>query len=713
MLVNSIKTKNNFHNYIVIKQSDNTSAIEIFLCGANGSILSDLNQSCTLTILDEVDQLIRQKTKEQIVNGTVTFRVTNDLKTNPHTLEITTADGQKFPSNHDFKIFVSYTHDESELKVINNLSRDEALAEIDQSVKRFISENTEEYIDKVATSKWLANNEFKPKAAVETFSELPKSAELKELRGVTNENSVYVYDGAKWIKQSKLNFDGLNEMRERVKNSYDYGAKGDGLTDDTAALQRQLDNETYVKIDRGTYLINDVGLKIPSNRQIIMNSDAIIKKTATNLNSYNIFDVQDVEKIHISGGTIVGDRDSHTGTSGEWGMGIALRGTKDVVVQGTRIEKCWGDGVYIGASTKKNYCENTLIDKISVDKCRRNGISVISVKGLKIVTPIIRDIGGTAPGDGIDIEPNFNTEFLEDITINGIKTERCDGAGITVFLNRFGDASSIVNININEHQDDGSNEGYRVIADVKNLDGTITSTNPTFKNNIKKSVSFDRIDPSGLMYIVKNPTVFASQTLEFPYELTHVLSTTKTEPALGNLRLENPKLIIPKGVTAPTRFIYVGQGTSNKLKNFKVIDPQIKDDQKRNVPFILSVKNAENFELVDSFSTFDILDNKEGFNPITMSNYGSLIRSVSATTFLINKIPLNTNVTIINDGGNFTGIQFDNTVTDPIYYPLGRPPLAQKYVYSSAKGASITFKRISDNEVLILNMIGNWDFKRV
>ncbi|TDM32738.1 hypothetical protein ETI03_03290 [Macrococcoides canis] len=217
MLVNSIKTKNNFHNYIVIKQSDNTSAIEILLCGANGSILSDLNQSCTLTILDEVDQLIRQKTKEQIVNGTVTFRVANDLKTNPHTLEITTADGQKFPSNHDFKIFVSYTHDESELRVINNLSREEALAEIDQSVKRFISENTSEFIDKVATSEWLKENNFTPKDPVQTYNDLPMDAQLKELRGVITENSVYVFDGVKWIKQAEVNLDYWKVIKENVE----------------------------------------------------------------------------------------------------------------------------------------------------------------------------------------------------------------------------------------------------------------------------------------------------------------------------------------------------------------------------------------------------------------------------------------------------------------------------------------------------------------
>lgn len=282
MLVNSIKTKNNFHNYIVIKQADNTSSIELLLCGANGSILNDLNQSCTLTILDEVDQLIRQKTKEQIVNGTITFRVANDLKTNPHTLEITTADGQKFPSNHDFKIFVSYTHDESELRVINNLSREEALAEIDQSVKEFISENTEEYIDKVATSKWLYENNFKPKDAVTTFNDLPKDAELKELRGVTDENAVYVYDGTKWIKQSNLNFDGLNDVKKGINeitwNVKSLGVKGDGTTSDTPMIQKILNEyEGRIHFPDGDYIVDKGLLVNKSNVHLTFSPNARFK----------------------------------------------------------------------------------------------------------------------------------------------------------------------------------------------------------------------------------------------------------------------------------------------------------------------------------------------------------------------------------------------------------------------------------------------------
>lgn len=84
------------------------------------------------------------------------------------------------------------------------------------NVQKIIEDRGKEIISSEVVQNWLNNNEFKPKEAVATFNDLPKDAELKELRGVTDENAVYVYDGAKWIKQSQLNFDGLDEVKKNI-----------------------------------------------------------------------------------------------------------------------------------------------------------------------------------------------------------------------------------------------------------------------------------------------------------------------------------------------------------------------------------------------------------------------------------------------------------------------------------------------------------------
>ncbi|WJP97057.1 right-handed parallel beta-helix repeat-containing protein [Macrococcus bovicus] len=263
MDINTVKTKNYYHNYVTIKQSDNTSPIELLLCGSDGKLISNLNTGCTVTLLDIIDNQIRQKTSEEIVNGVLIFKVTNDLKANEHRLEITTNDGQKFPSDGTFTIYVARTHDETELNIINNLTRDEALGELDRSVKSFISVNSQEYVDKAATAQWLVENKFKPADAVATFNDLPVTAELKELRLVVDENKQYIYDGTQWIEFGALNADGFTPVRDVVAGGVSikaFGATGDGVTDDSDAFKRavaEVDDNATVTLS-GDYVLNDV-----------------------------------------------------------------------------------------------------------------------------------------------------------------------------------------------------------------------------------------------------------------------------------------------------------------------------------------------------------------------------------------------------------------------------------------------------------------------
>ncbi|TDM35187.1 hypothetical protein [Macrococcoides canis] len=115
-------------------------------------------------------------------------------------------------------------------------------------VQKVIDDRGEEIIASEIVQNWLAENEFKPTDAVATFSELPVTAELKELRLVVDENKQYIYDGSKWIEFGTINADGLSDVRKSLNVLADgVGVtikdfpRLDGETDDRNRFQRAID----------------------------------------------------------------------------------------------------------------------------------------------------------------------------------------------------------------------------------------------------------------------------------------------------------------------------------------------------------------------------------------------------------------------------------------------------------------------------------------
>ena len=106
------------------------------------------------------------------------------------------------------------------------------------------------------------------------------------------------------------------------KNVRDYGATGNGSTNDTAAIQTALNENTTVYIPDGTYMINvDQPLKPRSNQTITLSSNAVLKALPS-ANGYNaVVRMSGVSQVNISGGKIVGERYEHTKVhqvNGEW-----------------------------------------------------------------------------------------------------------------------------------------------------------------------------------------------------------------------------------------------------------------------------------------------------------------------------------------------------------------------------------------------------------
>jgi hypothetical protein len=98
---------------------------------------------------------------------------------------------------------------------------------------------------------------------------------------------------------------------------------------------------------------------------------------------------------------------------GEWGMGISLYQATNCRVDRTVITDCWGDGIVVGSQASvynaPNESVNCVLKEVRSRNNRRQGLTIGGVDSLIVSYCKFTHTNGTAPQDGIDIEPDINT----------------------------------------------------------------------------------------------------------------------------------------------------------------------------------------------------------------------------------------------------------------------------------------------------------------
>lgn len=276
------------------------------------------------------------------------------------------------------------------------------------------------------------------------------------------------------VDSFKQRVSGLEQTSKNLEELLPHGYVKDGTVDYTRYLQAGLDTYRNVIFPPFPVLISTQGLRVGSGSTLVFKQGAKLLMQPNNLERYDMIKVFDASDVEIYNPVLVGDRKQHTGTTGEWGTGISIRSSSNVTVVHPVISDCWGDGMGIGQSSIKSpVSENISIYDAVLDNNRRNGISIASVNGLRLINPVAANSNGTLPMVGIHIEPNGNYNTVQHVEISDAVTFNNANTGIAInILTLAGKADQQCDISINNHLDDSSRIGFYFSGVRKPKEGT-------------------------------------------------------------------------------------------------------------------------------------------------------------------------------------------------------------------------------------------------
>lgn len=286
----------------------------------------------------------------------------------------------------------------------------------------------------------------------------------------------------------------VDEKSIEVINVKNFGAIGDGKADDTKALQKALDSVLpaggKVIIPKGTYMIDALrGIQLKSNTKLFLDSESYLKAIPNSSGSYSIVRITDAENIAMVGGNLVGERHEHAGTTGEWGMGLSIRKSRNVTIKNVTATDNWGDGFYIS-----NQSENIVFCSVTADGNRRQGMSIISGNHIFVYDSIFKNTGGAKPEAGIDIEPNQG-DIARNIVISNSKFINNAGAGIASYVAPGNKKASISDVLIEKNMVANNKSGGSLAFNSTN----VRVIENLFIKNTGDAIYFDKESHGGII----------------------------------------------------------------------------------------------------------------------------------------------------------------------------------------------------------------------
>ena len=225
----------------------------------------------------------------------------------------------------------------------------------------------------------------------------------------------------------------------------DFGAIGDGVADDWAALQiamtESAERGATLVISPGTYRITRT-LKAPRSLRLSAYGATLTTYIPNLGNAGTIAPslmIDSVSNVTISGLAIDGRKTAFSSVT-EFKAGICVNNARNVVIEDCDLSNCKGDGLIfysrtpgqrnIGATVRNTVCRGN----------HRLGCTITDLTDGRFERCIFTTSNGTTPMGGLDIEPDRDSAWIDNITFHGCdfsgngSVAKRDGAGATVSL---------------------------------------------------------------------------------------------------------------------------------------------------------------------------------------------------------------------------------------------------------------------------------------
>ena len=360
-----------------------------------------------------------------------------------------------------------------------------------------------------------------------------------------------------------------------------YGAKGNGIANDTAAIQSAINalpsTGGTVVISPGTYMVDAVkSINLRSNTTLQMTPTTILKVIPNASDWSAAVTVKNISAANVNSGVLIGDRYAHKATTGEHGMGVSILGGNGVVVQGTAANDMWGDGFYIGTGTTVS--KNVQLIDVTANNNRRQGISLISGSNVSILRAKLTNTNGGSPAAGLDIEPNKTTDILQNINITDLYTAGNAAAGLSVNLVKLTGSTTPISIKITNHVDDGSQRGFSSLAP-STVPGSIVIDNPIWKNNKLNGFQVTNHDSRYYKITVNNPQVINANTTGSTGNLAtgsaFSIYNYTSGVSMGGVSINNAKITDTRTTSRTPYGFYVADTLKNPIKNVSIVAPVV------------------------------------------------------------------------------------------------------------------------------------------